>query len=133
VQELRRRPRAAPVTDWRAPTAAVGTVFEVVNEALIERAGELLSQVLRPPARVILFGSHARGEARPDSDLDLLVIERDVPSRRAEFVRLRGALRGLGMPVDLIVVSEAHVQEWGALDGTMLKTALEEGRVLVEA
>ncbi len=82
----------------------------------------------RPKA--ILFGSRARGEARPDSDLDLLVIEPDeVPKRRAETARLRRELRGL----DVVVVSAQHAEEWGHFKGSMLNEALREGRVLVEA
>lgn len=74
----------------------------MVDEALILEAGRRLAEAAGSRTRVILFGSHARGEAGPDSDLDFLVIERELPSRRAEFVRLRRALRGLGMPVDVI-------------------------------
>jgi predicted nucleotidyltransferase len=83
---------------------------------------------------VILFGSRARGEARPDSDLDLLVIEPDeVTKRRAETARLRRELRGLEVALDVIVVSTRQVEEWGHFEGTMLNDALTEGRVLVEA
>jgi hypothetical protein len=48
-------------------------------------------------------------------------------------VRLRRALRSLRLPVDGIVVSEEHVQEWGEVRNTMLHAALQEGRVLAEA
>jgi predicted nucleotidyltransferase len=89
--------------------------------------------VAAPDARVILFGSHARGDAGPDSDLDLLVIEPELESRREEFVRLRKALRGLGVPIDLVLVTAEHVEEWGHFEGTMLSDALREGRVLAEA
>lgn len=84
-----------------------------------------------PDAKVILFGSHARGNARSDSDLDLLVIEPEVKSRRAEYVRLREALGNLGVPIDLVVIPASHLQEWGHFEGTMLNDALREGRVLV--
>ncbi len=67
--------------------------------------------IATPDAEMILFGSHARGEARPDSDLDLLVIEPEVKSRRAEFVRLRKVLGDLDVPIDLVVVSASHVDE----------------------
>ena len=85
------------------------------------------------PSRVILFGSHARGEAAADSDLDFLVIERDVADRLGETVRLRRALRSLRLPVDVVVVTEDHVREWGEVRNTMLHAALREGRVLAEA
>jgi len=101
-------------------------------ESLIEEAGRRLAEAA-PDARVILFGSHARGEAGPDSDLDLLVIEPEFESRRAEFVRLREELWGLKVAVDLVLVSDQHVEEWGHFEGTMLNEALCKGRVLVEA
>lgn len=57
---------------------------------------------------MILFGSHARGDAGPDSDLDFLVIERDVVDRIAESVRLRRALGSLRLPIDVIVLSVSN-------------------------
>lgn len=104
----------------------------MTDEALIEEAGRRLAAAA-PDAKVILFGSRARGEGRSDSDLDLLVIEPELKSRRAEFVRLRQALGDLGVPVDLIVVPASHVDEWGHFEGTMLNDALKEGRVLTAA
>lgn len=104
-----------------------------MEDDLAERAGRLLAAVVNPPATVILFGSRARGQAAPGSDLDILVIERRFESRRAERVRLRGALRGLGVPIDLLLVDEAQVEEWGDVRGTVLAAALREGRVLAEA
>jgi uncharacterized protein len=64
---------------------------------------------------VILFGSYARGEAKPGSDLDL---------------RLRMALGDIGVPVDLIVVSDDHVSKWGEVPGGVIHEALQDGRVL---
>ncbi len=104
----------------------------MTDETLIAEAGRRLAGAA-PDARVILFGSHARGEAKPDSDLDLLVIEPQLSGRRAEFVRLREALGAIGVPVDLIVVSAEHVEEWGGVKGTMVNEALREGRVLAGA
>jgi predicted nucleotidyltransferase len=105
----------------------------MASQELIERAAQLLAAAAEPPARVILFGSHARGEADAESDLDFLVIERDVPSRFDEMVRLRRVLNPLRVPADVIVASEAHVAEWGEVEGTMLHAALSEGRVVFEA
>jgi len=56
-----------------------------------------------------------------------------VEDRRQEMVRLRRVLLPLRIPVDLIVVSEQEVHEWGDLPGTALYPALNEGRVLYDA
>lgn len=105
----------------------------MTDEALIAEAGRRLAAAA-PGAKVVLFGSRARGEARPDSDLDLLVIEPgEVSKRRAETARLRKELRGLEVALDVIVVSAKHVEEWGHFDGTVVNEALSEGRVLVDA
>jgi len=100
------------------------------HEDLIAEAARHLAATA-PDARVILFGSHARGNARPDSDLNLLVIEPEVKSRRAKYVRLREALGNLGVPIDLVVLPVSHLEEWGHFEGTMLSDALREGRVFV--
>ena len=104
----------------------------MTDETLIAEAGRRLAEAA-PEARVILFGSHARGEAKPGSDLDLLVIEPQLKGRRAESVRLREALGAIGVPVDLIVDGVEHVADWGGVKGTMVNEALREGRVLAGA
>jgi predicted nucleotidyltransferase len=101
----------------------------VIPEAVIAEAGRRLLAAA-PEARVILFGSAARGELSEDSDLDFLVIEQDVKDRHAEQVRLRRELRPLGIPVDVIVVSETYAEEWGPARGSMVHSALTEGRMV---
>ena len=58
----------------------------MTHEELIAEAGRRLADAA-PKARIVLFGSHARGDAIPRSDLDLL-IEPDVADRHMESVRL---------------------------------------------
>jgi predicted nucleotidyltransferase len=82
---------------------------------------------------VILFGSHARGDAGRDSDLDFLVIQRDVGDRVEESIRLRSSLRGLGVPVDVIVMDEELAARRAKVPGTMVYRALREGRVVAES
>jgi predicted nucleotidyltransferase len=101
----------------------------MIDETTIAEAGRRLSEAA-PSARVILFGSHARGEADPGSDLDLLVIEPEVHNSAEESVRLRRTLRGLRVPADVIVVDEDLARRRALVAGTVVERALREGRVL---
>ena len=85
------------------------------------------------PWKIILFGSRARGDARPDSDADLLVIETEVKNPVAESVRLRRILKDLLLPVDLLVVSRAKFDYWRDTPGTVYFEANLEGKVIYEA
>ena len=103
---------------------------------------ELLQQTVRTileevdPEMIILFGSHARGDARPDSDLDLIVVESESfdkqRSRHQECLRLYNALSGLCVPKDILVFSSAEVEYWRDSLNHVLARALREGRVLYE-
>jgi predicted nucleotidyltransferase len=85
------------------------------------------------PLKVILFGSHARGEADDHSDVDLRVIEVTVSDRYEEMVRLNRGLKWLLMPVDLLVVSEQECEQHSATPGTVEHMARREGQVLYAA
>jgi predicted nucleotidyltransferase len=104
----------------------------VIAAEVIDEAARRIAAAA-PGARVILFGSHARGDAGPHSDVDLLVVEPRVADRFGEIVRLQRVLAPLRLPADVIVVSEAQVEEWGDVASTMLHDALREGRVLAQA
>ena len=84
------------------------------------------------PEKIILFGSHARGDADADSDLDLLVIVDGVEQLRAESVRVRRALRGLLIPIDIILASSEQIKRLGKTKGLVYRSALAEGRVIYE-
>lgn len=99
------------------------------NELITEAARRLAAAA--PGSQVILFGSHARGEAGPRSDFDFLVIEPDVSDEAAESVRLRRALRGLRLPTDIIVVSRRYADRCCDVKGGLVNVALSEGRTLI--
>ncbi len=83
------------------------------------------------PEKVILFGSAARGEWGPDSDLDLLVIKSGVHRRRLAQAIYRN-LVGVGFPVDVVVVTPEDVERYGDSIGLILEPALREGKVVYE-
>jgi predicted nucleotidyltransferase len=101
----------------------------MLDDAVIDRAVKALADAARPQG-IVLFGSHARGDAGPGSDLDLLVIEGDVPDRAAEMVRLRRVLRPLRIPVDVLVASRSEVLSYAGQPGHVLYWAMKEGRVV---
>lgn len=102
----------------------------------------LLDQMVRAivdaadPEQVILFGSRARGDAREDSDVDLIVIEAEPfgpdRSRLAEERRLYRALAGLRVSKDILVYSLDEVEYWRDSLNYVLARALREGKVLYE-
>jgi predicted nucleotidyltransferase len=100
------------------------------DDAVIQEAGRRILQAAPANSRVILFGSHARGQAGEHSDLDFLVIEPEVQDLVKESVRLRRTLNGLGVWADVIVRSEESVREWRDVYGTVINPALREGREL---
>jgi predicted nucleotidyltransferase len=120
----RQHARSRPSRDYD-PSVALA----LINDELIAEAGRRLAAAA-PDAEVILFGSHARGDATEHSDLDLLVIEPEVANEAEESVRLRRELRGLRTPFDVIVVSRPYAEEWREVRGGMIHAALAEGKVL---
>jgi len=84
------------------------------------------------PKKVVLFGSYARGEARPTSDLDLLVIADSALPRHRRSATLYGALSKILLPMDIVVFTPKEVQEWSGVRQAFVTTAVREGRVLYE-
>ena len=84
------------------------------------------------PARVVLFGSHARGTATEWSDIDLLVILPKVSDKRNATIEIRRALGDLPVCKDIVVATPAEVVRRGHLVGTTLRSALREGKILYE-
>ena len=82
------------------------------------------------PERVILFGSHARGDAGPDSDVDLLVVMPVGGLKREKQIEIRRALRGIHVPVDIIVSTPEEFGWRREIVGTIEYPAVKEGKVL---
>ncbi len=110
------------------------TTAEVSDDLLQQMARVIVDEV--EPESIILFGSRARGDARPDSDVDLLVIEQEpfgkLRSRRREAALLWRALARFPVPKDILVYSQEEAAEWNDSPGHIVAEALREGRVLYE-
>ena len=86
------------------------------------------------PERVILFGSHARGTAAPDSDIDLLIVE-DEPftpqrSRTQEMARVFRLLDRFRVATDIVVFSRDEIEHWRNSLNHLIGRAFREGRIL---
>jgi len=84
------------------------------------------------PDCVILFGSRARGTARSDSDVDLLVVLHVEGSVRQKAVEIGVALADRTVPLDLIVVTPEQLEAGRDRLGSILRAAVREGRVVHE-
>ena len=82
------------------------------------------------PERIVLFGSQARGDARPDSDADLLVVIPGVEHRRRAAAQIHTALAGIPLGKDVIVATPQDVERLADLVGTIIHPALREGRTI---
>jgi predicted nucleotidyltransferase len=104
----------------------------MIDERKLQEAVQRIVAVAQP-SRVILFGSYGRGDAAEDSDLDLMVIKGNVDNRGDEMVRLRGAVGHFGTGVDVLVYSEAEVEERRDWCTSPIYWALREGRTVYDA
>jgi predicted nucleotidyltransferase len=113
-----------------------GTLEMEMQPSLLQEEIARLTQLLfeaAHPARIILFGSHARGEASAESDVDIMVVESNLRDRLQEMVRLSRLLDSVSFPVDLLVVSKEKFDYWSDTPGNVYFEAAIEGKTLYEA
>ena len=84
------------------------------------------------PEKVILFGSRARGDARPTSDYDVLVIQYSDEPRYRRSVALYVALADLPVEVEVMVYTPKEVEEWSGVPQAFVTTAVREGTTIYE-
>lgn len=102
------------------------------GRSLKKQIQQMVRRIVREfaPEKVILFGSHARGEAGPDSDVDLLVVMPVEGSKRAKQLEIRIALNDIHIAKDIIVSRSEEFQWRKDTIGTIEYPAVHEGKVL---
>ena len=110
--------------DVQNPLAASPEVIAVMVERIVKGFN---------PLRVILFGSWARGTANQWSDVDLLVVFPAVEDKREMAINIRHSLDGLSVCKDILVSTPDEISGRGQIVGTVLHSALCEGKVLYDA
>lgn len=107
-------------------------VTQVTEELLREIVSRI--RAAGDPLKVVLFGSHGRGEARIESDVDLLIIEESDLPRYKRSAKYYGATRGMlsARDRDIVVWTPEEIRAWSAVPNHFVTTALREGRVLYE-
>jgi predicted nucleotidyltransferase len=100
-----------------------------------DKLDELVRRIVEAvhPQRIILFGSAARGEMTPDSDVDVLVVMPEGTHRRHTAQFLHGCMLGLALPADILVATATDLQKHRDNVGLIYRTVLDEGRELYAA
>lgn len=128
----RRAIRKQPVVSSRRASS------HQVAESQLWTQVELVSRAIAlkfHPEKIVLFGSHAHGNPRPESDVDLLVVMpfEGSPFRQAAVI-LDHVVRAVGvLPLDLLVRTAEQVQERIQMGDTFMRDVIERGRVMYEA
>lgn len=106
-----------------------------ITDTLIQQMTNVIVEKLNPQ-QVILFGSQARGTARLDSDIDLLIVAaepfRPGRSRRQEMTKAWRLLASFGISTDILVYSQDEIEQWRDTKNHVVARALREGKVLYE-
>lgn len=103
----------------------------MINRTQIQKYARTIGRKFRPQ-RVILFGSHARGKATEDSDVDLLVIMDHDKSRNVDQAIAMRLQTDAPFPMDLLVKRPTEVTDRLAMNDSFIKGILDEGEVLYE-
>ena len=84
------------------------------------------------PMKIILFGSWARGDAKPDSDVDLLIVFQNIDDKRKVTINIGNELSDLPLSKDIVVTTPEEIEKKRNIIGLILNPALSEGKVLYE-
>ncbi len=103
-------------------------IDQAMREDIVRRILSVTS-----PEKIILFGSAVTGEMTEDSDIDLLIVEKDITDRRHKYVRIRRALRDIPFPFDIVLTTSDYFEQTKNTVGGIAYPVNKEGRLLYEA
>ena len=101
------------------------------NDGLMDNIVRRIVETAQPD-KIILFGSRARGDARPESDFDVLVIKESSEPRYRRSVPLYVALADLPAEVEVMVYTPEEIEEWRKVPQAFVTTAVREGMTIYE-
>jgi len=104
-------------------------MVEIASDQIINEVVRRIVETARPQ-KIILFGSAERGAMGPNSDLDVLVVIPSGIHRRKTAQSIYRNLIGVGFAVDIVVVNEQDIERYKDNSGLVIKSALEQGRLL---
>lgn len=101
----------------------------MLSTAEIQRIKELLLEEQRIE-KIILFGSYARGSADQYSDVDLMVIMKEVPDRTKLMRKLRQKLLVLPYDFDVLAVTSDEFERDSKIMGTLARYVAQDGKII---
>jgi predicted nucleotidyltransferase len=99
------------------------------DDELLRTITTRIAEAVRPE-KIILFGSWARGERGPHSDIDLLIIQESDLSRPQRYAQVRRLLWGMGVAMDILVYTPEEFARFQSVPGSFTHTVAREGKVL---
>ena len=114
------------------------TVLDQIRRADAPVPPQALEAVVRrivaaaDPEQIILFGSAARGEMRPESDLDLLVVKGGGYDYHRVVSDIYAGLAGIDIPVEVVLVTPEQVERYRNSFCVVIHPALKEGKIIYE-
>lgn len=104
----------------------------MMTQTMIEAAAQRIATAAHAPLKVILFGSYARGDAKTGSDLDLLVVEQEIPDPATEYLTLHRAASNAEVGIDILLMTAQEFEKKRDWWSTPVYAAVREGKILYE-
>jgi len=102
---------------------------DMQGDEIIQTIVDRIAQAIQPQS-IILFGSWARDQRGPHSDIDILVIQDSALPRHQRYAQVRRLFWGMGLPMDILVFTPQEFDRYRSVPGSFAHTVASEGRVL---